>query len=116
MTLQEAYNNHCVTGPDIGHGDKGGTHSYIDEYAKLLDRFKDGCTLMEMGLAYGLSIAMWREYMPNSTIIGVDRSIVFDRKHYEDDDIVIIEADVTKPDFLNIETPLEIASSMRELS
>jgi 8-demethyl-8-alpha-L-rhamnosyltetracenomycin-C 2'-O-methyltransferase len=101
-SLEQIYQRHCVTGPDVGHGDKGGTHSYIPEYERLLAPYRHGCTFMEIGLAMGLSLAMWREYMPSSLIYGVDISIVFDRKQHEHDATVLIEADATKPEFIKI--------------
>lgn len=99
-TLTQIYQRHCVTGPDCGHGDKGGTHSYIDVYERLLAPYRSKCTFMEIGLAMGLSLAMWREYMPTSTIVGVDLSIVFDPKpHLAHEKTILIEADATSPSF-----------------
>lgn len=99
--LSEIYQCHCVTGPDVGHGDKGGTHSYIDQYAVLLApfRLKTDCVFMEIGLAQGLSIAMWREYfdLPTQTVIGVDISLTFDTKPHTDRGTHLLKADATKP-------------------
>lgn len=100
-TLAEIYEKHRTTGGDVGHGDKGSTHSYIEHYDKLLSKYRTGCVLMEIGIAYGLSLSMWREFMPSSTIIGVDVSIVFNTADHIASGTKIIEADATKPEFLN---------------
>lgn len=99
-TLAEIYKRHCVTGPDCGHGDKGGTHSYIDVYEKLLAPYRSGCTFMEIGLAMGLSLAMWREYMPTSFLVGVDISIVFDPMPHLQKGTILVKTDATKPELL----------------
>lgn len=69
------------TGVDIGCNDKGGIHTYLETYDKLFAPFQKGCTMMEIGLAMGDSMKMWREYFTNSNIIGVDISIVFECSH-----------------------------------
>lgn len=94
-TLAEIYQRHCVTGPDVGHGDKGGTHSYIPEYERLLAPYRKGCTFMEIGLAHGLSLAMWREYMPEAILIGVDVAIVFDADPHRKTGTWVVEGDAT---------------------
>lgn len=99
-TLAEIYKRHCVTGPDVGHGDKGGTHSYIEEYETLLEPYRRGKAFMEIGLAMGLSIAMWREYMPGNLVVGVDLSFVFDTGPHLLNGTILIAADCTKPEFL----------------
>lgn len=99
-TLTEIYQRHCVTGPDVGHGDKGGTHSYIEEYETLLEPYRRGKAFMEIGLAMGLSIAMWREYMLGNLVVGVDLSFVFDTGPHLLNGTILIAADCTKPEFL----------------
>lgn len=99
-SLADIYKRHSVTGPDAGHGDKGGTHSYIEVYEKLLAPYRDACSFMEIGLAMGLSLAMWREYMPTSQIVGVDLSIVFDASKHAHAATLLIAADATKPELL----------------
>jgi 23S rRNA U2552 (ribose-2'-O)-methylase RlmE/FtsJ len=86
-------------GLDIGCNDKGSTHSYIEWYAKLLEPYKNKCSMMEIGLALGDSIKLWDEYFVNSRIIGVDISVIFEPKKYKNK-VSIIEADATKPAFL----------------
>jgi len=100
MTLAEIDERHCVRGPDIGHGDKGGTHSYIPEYEQLLAPYREKCSFMEIGLAFGLSVAMWDEYFgPESTLTAADISIVFDKAPFPRWNFV--ESDATKAAFLD---------------
>lgn len=100
-SLAQIYERHCVKGPDVGHGDKNGTHSYIPQYERLLApyRLRPDATLMEIGIAYGLSLAMWREYMVGH-IIGVDTNIPFYPKPLTDAGVRLIKADATKLEFL----------------
>ena len=100
-TLATIYERHSVTGPDVGHGDKGGTHSYIESYEELLAPHRDNCTFMEIGLAYGLSVAMWDEYFDlYCDLHAADISIVFDMKPFLPR-WTFHEMDATKPDFLD---------------
>lgn len=99
-TLVDIFNeigNH--TGIDYGQNDKNGCHSYLETYDKLFEPFRDECTLLEIGLAGGDSIDLWDKYFENSTIIGVDITVVFQPKAYRNK-VKIIQADATKPDFL----------------
>lgn len=70
-TLNEIYNHHDYNFPE-GHGYKGTCHSYIDVYEKILAPYRNGSTLLEIGVYHGLSIRMWKEYFIDSTIVGVD--------------------------------------------
>lgn len=54
---------------------------------------------MEIGLALGDSVDLFDEYFDNSVIIGVDISVVFDKKEYKNN-VEIIQADATKANFL----------------
>lgn len=100
-TLAEIYKKHSVTGPDIGHGDKGGTHSYIESYEELLAPYRESCSFLEIGLALGLSVAMWDEYFGHdANLHGADIGVVFDTRQFPRWDI--FEADATKPGFLDI--------------
>jgi len=105
-TLKELYQEHRVnTDKDVGHGDKGSTHSYIDQYEILLApyRHKEDCVFMEIGLAQGLSIAMFREYFGLKTqkVIGVDISLTFDTKPHLDAGTALIKSDATKIDLIH---------------
>lgn len=100
-TLAQIYQRHSVT-EDTGSGDKGTVHSYIDIYADLLEPFRHkACTFMEIGLARGLSLAMWREYLPLAHIVGVDTVISFDPEpHLKHVGTTLVQGDATKPEFL----------------
>ena len=71
-TLQEIYVNYQNTNSG-GHGDKGTSHTYIDEYAHLLEPYRTkNSTIMEIGVAHGESLQMWNEYFTDVKIYGVD--------------------------------------------
>ncbi len=91
-TLQEIYSNYSEG------TDKGTTHSYIEVYEKLLEKYRHGCSIMELGLAVGDYLYMWQEYFLNSKIIGVDTNDGFPKSKFPG--IEIITADCTKPEFL----------------
>jgi hypothetical protein len=47
--------------------------SYLPHYERLLaGRRKEPLRLLEIGIARGASLAMWREYLPSAEIVGVD--------------------------------------------
>lgn len=95
-TLTEIFatiGNH--TGVDIGCNDKGGIHTYLETYDKLFAPFRNGCTMMEIGLAMGDSLKLWDEYFIKSKIIGMDISVVFERPEYKNN-VIIVEWDATK--------------------
>lgn len=69
--LQEIYKNY--QSPD-GHGDKGTAHTYIDEYQRLLEPYRENSTVLEIGLFMGESLRMWEEFFIDSDVIGVDIS------------------------------------------
>jgi 23S rRNA U2552 (ribose-2'-O)-methylase RlmE/FtsJ len=101
-TLQQIFNEiGNLTAIDYGANDKGGQiHTYLETYDKLFEPFRDGCTMLEIGLALGDSVKLWDRYFENSTIIGCDISVVFPTQKYKND-VRIIEADATKASFLN---------------
>lgn len=96
--LKEIYEKY--TTPD-GNGDKGTAHSYINEYAKLLEPYRHDGSLLEIGISWGLSMRMWREYFTNGIVAGVDINI---HTNCEDlltnPDYKIFKCDATKPEFL----------------
>jgi len=55
-----------------GHGDKGTAHTYINEYEKLLDGYRENSTVLEIGICQGESLKMWDEYFINSEVYGID--------------------------------------------
>ena len=47
--------------------------SYLREYERLLEYRRDAqLRLLEIGVSSGASLLMWRDYLPNATIVGVD--------------------------------------------
>jgi len=72
MTLQQIGR---ITGTDKGNA---GSHtfegmSYLDVYASYLDGLRESVrTVLELGVARGGSLKMWRDYFPNAQIWGVD--------------------------------------------
>lgn len=101
-TLREIFEDHAHYGSDVGHADKGSTHSYIEEYERLLAPYRDGKTIMEIGLAMGESLKMWNEYFTNSKIIGVDIKVVFNPLLIRtgSNRVYVMEADATNQQFI----------------
>lgn len=99
QSLTEIFSEIGHFGNDIGCNDKNSTHTYTETYDKLFEPFRDGCTFMEIGLALGDSVTLVDKYFENSKIIGVDISVVFTPGQYRND-VRIIEADATKPEFI----------------
>ncbi len=51
------------------------THGYLDNYAKYLESWRNKkFVLLEIGVASGASIKMWREYFPNAKVYGIDNN------------------------------------------
>lgn len=98
-TLTEIFTEIGHFGEDIGCNDKNSTHTYTETYDKLFEPFRNGCNFMEIGLALGDSIKLVDRYFENSTILGVDISVVFTPEQYRND-VRIIETDATKADFI----------------
>jgi len=96
-TLQEIYKNYQGK---AGEGDKGTAHSYIDYYSKWFDCLKTKTfNLLEIGIAEGKSLKMWKEYFPNAHIFGVD---IVNKIHYSEKNITVFHADATSLNFLNL--------------
>jgi len=47
-------------------------HSYLPLYQKLFSGFREPVTLLEIGIQFGNSIKVWKQYWPHSLIIGMD--------------------------------------------
>lgn len=95
-SLQEIYERDCTP---FGDGDKGTYHSYISHYEKMLEPLRDDAFFfMEIGIASGRSIRMWREYLTAATIFAVD---VHDKSHLRlgDDNTVVLQADAADASF-----------------
>lgn len=95
-TLQEIYKNY--TTPD-GNGDKGTAHSYIEVYSDLLEKYRNCCTFLEIGVSDGLSMKMWSEYFLSSKLYGVDIKCS-NLELRAQDYFTFIESNATKEDFL----------------
>lgn len=75
--------------------------SYLRSYARLLDpRRLEKLRILELGVSSGASLLIWREYLPNATIVGLDiaappdRILGLDRIHFirgSQDDPTILE-------------------------
>ena len=51
------------------------THCYLDTYEKYLEAWRDkAITLLEIGVAAGNSLRMWREYFPKAYVYGIDNN------------------------------------------
>ena len=57
-----------------GRTDKSSTnHCYLTTYARALEDLRQTArNVMEVGVFYGGSLCMWRDYFPNAQIVGVD--------------------------------------------
>jgi hypothetical protein len=103
LTLNELFEKHkgipktFIDGmPAEWGGDKGSAHSYIETYEHLFSdiRYED-IKLLEIGVLYGSSVKMWRDYFENGIIYGMD--VLESCKKYEEDRIKIAIADSTDP-------------------
>lgn len=60
----------------IACGTDKAQHGYCPHYESLLGYLRDKqCRLLEMGVQYGRSLRMWREWLPNAEIVGIDQSL-----------------------------------------
>jgi len=96
MTLVEIMDKHAAP-RGHGHGDKNGDHSYGPVYETLLAPYRQAGSILEIGLGWGLSLAVWAEYFgPEAQIFGVDKQIRFPRRRF-DSRVHIFKADATTP-------------------
>lgn len=59
----------------VPNTDKASFHAYEEFYPTILDQYVDGpCTLLEVGVAGGVSLHMWKEILPQATIYGADQN------------------------------------------
>lgn len=74
MNLQELFLKYQATDNKEYHGDKGSTHSYLEVYEDTFSPYREtAINLLEVGVAAGLSLKMWKEYFhPGSLIVGCD--------------------------------------------
>lgn len=70
-SLTEIYQDHKTN--DLGVGDKGTAHRYIETYDELFSYFRyKPITVLEIGVHEGHSLRMWRDYFAKATILGLD--------------------------------------------
>lgn len=51
------------------------THCYLETYEKYFDEWRNKeLVILELGVAGGASIAMWREYFMNAKVYGIDNN------------------------------------------
>ncbi len=56
------------------YGTDKSSHGYCPHYEKFLSEYIDKeCTLLEMGIADGKSLKMWRRWLPKSKVVGFDQ-------------------------------------------
>ena len=75
-------------------------HDYLNKYEKWInfDR-NDKIKILEIGIAEGKSLKMWKDYFINSTILGID--IRPECKNYEEERIFVEIGDQTNEHFLS---------------
>lgn len=81
--------------------DKATHHGYTEIYHELFSGFRhDNINLLELGVADGRSLKMWRRYFPNARVCGVDiapEQIRGDEQRKNIEGCDVIEADCTRP-------------------
>lgn len=51
------------------------THCYLDNYERHVEKWRnEEITILEIGVAGGASIKMWREYFPKAKVYGIDNN------------------------------------------
>ncbi|MCK4500563.1 class I SAM-dependent methyltransferase [Candidatus Babeliales bacterium] len=55
--------------------DKGSIHSYVEVYEKMFAPYRnDPGNMLEIGVAGGFSLKLWRDYFPTKHIYGIDKN------------------------------------------
>lgn len=84
--------------------EKGGfrlTHDYLRHYQRVLDEIRnDKNILCELGCGTGASLKMWKEYLPQSQIVGVDINEC--ANSYKEDRIDIIIGNAAQNETINM--------------
>jgi hypothetical protein len=94
-TLKEIYSKYST--PE-GKGDKGTIHSYMDLYQEHIVK-KDKVSLFEIGICEGHSLAMWKEFLEDGEVWGIDIDtsvIKFNLSH-----CTLIKGDTTNEGIIN---------------
>jgi len=73
-SIEEILEKYNINGFNNNGGtDKCSVHSYCDVYEEILEPYiSTSCTLMEIGVAFGGSMLLWQEFLPNCNILGLD--------------------------------------------
>ena len=72
-------------------------HGYLDEYERFLAPIREQeLRVMEIGVLEGASLSMWKEYFPNTRLIGVDTNPSC--RQFEDNRTSIMIADQANKD------------------
>lgn len=93
--------NKCLDDLGLKYGtDKASNHhDYLHFYESRLNYLREkGILLIEIGVYHGSSIAMWREYFQEATVVGIDYNP--DCKKYETNHINVRIGDGASVDFL----------------
>jgi cephalosporin hydroxylase len=81
-----------------GNGDKGTCHNYIDSYENLLEKYRESGNILEVGISWGYSLRMWREYFNKGKVAGIDIYIEPAASDLlTNPDYTIIHCDATSP-------------------
>lgn len=74
-SLQEVYSSGTSEFGNVPaeYTDKGTTHSYIETYQQIFDKFPDSIRILEIGIHAGGSLLLWSSYLTNQyEIWGID--------------------------------------------
>lgn len=73
-------------------------HGYIDHYKQYFENLRHKeMNILEIGIAQGASLCMWKEYFPHSIIHAID---IRDKSNYESDRIRVYQGDQNDSEFL----------------
>jgi hypothetical protein len=77
-------------------------HNYCVKYEKYLpfDRLKE-IKILEIGVAGGHSLRMWKEYYPNATVVGIDITPVCSQYQIADQNVFVEIGSQYDSEFLN---------------
>jgi predicted O-methyltransferase YrrM len=106
--VKYAYN--FGVGKQYTGGDKTSLgNNFTKDYELLFEHKRnDKLNLLELGIFYGKSLAMWSDYFPKSMIYGIDLKLDLFSNHKKDlvklgafknDNIQVLEQDLTDEDF-----------------
>lgn len=84
--------------------DKTSLHSYHHIYPTLLEpRRLEPLRILEVGVRYGGSLKLWREFFPNAVVVvGVDNGSEAGVWKPDVDGIVVVTADSTDPESVKV--------------